>query len=292
MYKLKIIIKNVLQKNIYLYEFALFFWKIVNFPKNFFKKQINKGIKKKAFKEFETNNGLITINYNGVKAKYETSSPFDYYKIKIGSQYENAFFKKIFNKITEGMIVYDVGGSIGMYTIPFAKKVGKSGKVFVFEPTKKGFESIKKNVNLNEINNVVTYPYALSDRTSEINFYVRPDKETHSLFEKTIAPSKTGKQEITKVKAFTIDDLIKRNLAEKPNFIKIDTEGAEIKVLNGMNEIYKNLNMILVEIHKPALKLENILNPEIIIEKKLKKIGFTKFEYLSNSHLFASKKIN
>ena len=197
---------------------------------------------------------------------------------------------KIFNKITEGMIVYDVGGSIGMYTIPFAKKVGKSGKVFVFEPTKKGFE-LSKNVNLNEINNVVTYPYALSDRTSEINFYVRPDKETHSLFEKTIAPSKTGKQEITKVKAFTIDDLIKRNLAEKPNFIKIDTEGAEIKVLNGMNEIYKNLNMILVEIHKPALKLENILNPEIIIEKKLKKIGFTKFEYLSNSHLFASKKL-
>ena len=75
-----------------------------------------------------------------------------------------------------------------------------------------------------------------------------------------------------------------------PNFIKIDTEGAEIKVLDGIKKIYDNLHLILVEIHKPALKLENILNPEIVIEKKLKKIGFTKFEYIGNSHLLASKK--
>ena len=263
---------------------------MINFPKNYFNKKKNKKIKEQSFKEFKLNNGLIKVNYAGIIAKFKTSSEFDYYKIKIGSQFENIFFKKLFDRLQEGMVIYDIGGSIGMYTIPFAKKVGKTGKVFVFEPTSKGIESIKQNLTINNIDNVVVYPYAISDSTSEINFYIRPDKETHSLFEKTIAPSKTGKQKTIKVKTFTIDDLIEKNLSLAPNFIKIDTEGAEIKVLDGIKKIYDNLHLILVEIHKPALKLENILNPEIVIEKKLKKIGFTKFEYIGNAHLLASKK--
>ena len=263
---------------------------MINFPKNYLTKKKNKKIKEKSFKEFELNKGLIKINYNGIIAQFKTSSAFDYYKIKIGSQFENIFFQKLFNKVQEGMVIYDIGGSIGMYTIPFAKKVGKTGKVFVFEPTNKGIESIKQNLTINNIDNVVAYPYAISDNTSEANFYVRPDKETHSLFEKTTAPSKTGEQKTIKVKVFTIDDLIEKNLSLPPNFIKIDTEGAEIKVLDGINKTYDSLDLIFVEIHKPALKLENIFNPEIVIEKKLKKIGFTKFEYLSGAHLLASKK--
>ena len=110
------------------------------------------------------------------------------------------------------------------------------------------------------------------------------------MFEKTLASSKTGKQESIKVKTFTIDDLIEKKISLPPNFIKIDTEGAEIKVLDGIKKIHNHLDLILVEIHKTALKLENIFNPEILIENKLKKIGFTKFEYLSSAHLLASKK--
>jgi len=290
MLRFKIFLKNILHRNKNLYNFVLFFWKMINFPKNYLTKKKNKKIKEKSFKEFELNKGLIKINYNGITAQFKTSSAFDYYKIKIGSQFENIFFQKLFNKVQEGMVIYDIGGSIGMYTIPFAKKVGKTGKVFVFEPTNKGIESIKQNLTINNIDNVVAYPYAISDNTSEANFYVRPDKETHSLFEKTTAPSKTGEQKTIKVKAFTIDDLIEKNLSLPPNFIKIDTEGAEIKVLDGINKTYDSLDLIFVEIHKPALKLENIFNPEIVIEKKLKKIGFTKFEYLSGAHLLASKK--
>ena len=290
MLRFKIFLKNILQKNKNLYNLVLFFWKIINFPKNYLKKKKNKKIKEESYKEFKLNNGLIEVNSAGIIAKFKTSSKFDYYKIKIGSQFENIFFKKLFDRLQEGMVIYDIGGSVGMYTIPFAKKIGKTGKVFVFEPTSKGVESIKQNLIINNIDNVVVYPYAISDSTSEINFYIRPDKETHSLFEKTVAPSKTGEQKTIKVKTFSIDDLIEKNLSLVPNFIKIDTEGAEIKVLDGIKKIYDNLHLILVEIHKPALKLENILNPEIVIEKKLKKIGFTKFEYIGNSHLLASKK--
>ena len=289
MNQIKILLKDYLKDKERIYEFILILWKIINYPKNLFLKLRNKSIKKKYFDEFRLSNGIIEIKHGEFLSKFHTSSKFEYYKIKIGSQFENVFFEKLFKIIKKGMTIYDIGGSVGIYTIPFANKVGSDGKVFVFEPTQKGCSSIESNLKLNNLQNVTIYPYAVSDINSTSSFYIRPDKETHSLFEKTVAPSKIAAHKEIKVKTFTIDYLIEKKLTSPPNIIKIDTEGAEIKILDGMTKIINSLEYILIEIHKPALKLENIINPEKIIENKLKKLGFKKFDYLSGSHLLASK---
>tara|TARA_B100000945_G_scaffold313313_1_gene309221 strand:- start:1344 stop:2216 length:873 start_codon:yes stop_codon:yes gene_type:complete len=285
----KVQIKKKLRKNLFFFNIILFLYKLVNFPKNLFKKFKSLSIKKKAFQEYERNSGILKINYAGYDLKFKAISAKNYYHLITGSQNEHLFFKKLFNKISDGMVVYDIGGHVGMYTLPFAKIVGKNGKVFVFEPDKNGYEAIKVNLDLNNIENVKLFDCAMSDKSDLAEFFLRPDKDTHSLFEETLAPSKTGAQKKINVQSYTIDDLILRKLAPPPNFIKIDTEGAELKILNGIKKNYSSLNYIFIEIHPNALKLENILNPEEKVEEKLKEIGFNKFEYYDNIHLLAMK---
>jgi len=289
MLKIKIYLKKILKKNLYLYNIILFFYKIINYPKDYIILKKNLLIKKKSFEEFKKNNGLLKINYGGHDLKFKAFSPINYFHLKIGSQNENLFFNKLFSKIEKGMIIYDIGGHVGMYTLPFAKSVGLSGKVYVFEPEKKGYNSIKENLVLNNIENVKLYSFAVSDVTSKSSFYIRPDKDTHSLFKRTLAPSKTGNQETINIDTYTIDDLVEKNLALVPNFIKIDTEGAELKILNGIKKNYKELKYIFIEIHPDALRIENVLNPEEEIEKRLREIGFNYIEYLDNIHILAKK---
>ena len=51
-------------------------------------------------------------------------------------------------------IVFDVGANIGAFTIPFAKKVEKNGKVLAFEPQPNVHNLLKNNVKLNNLDNV------------------------------------------------------------------------------------------------------------------------------------------
>lgn len=288
MRNIKISILKFVRKIPFLYHFTILVYRIIIFPKILaYRIDFNKK-KQTAFREYETNRGLLKINYGGYDLKFKTFSAKNYWHLTIGSQGENLFFNKLFKKIKKNMIIYDIGGHVGMYTLPFAKLVGNNGKVYVFEPESIGLNSINQNLAINEIKNVKSFPFAISDKTSKSNFYVRPDKDTHSLFENSPAPSKTGKQNILNIQTYTIDDLIKKGF-EIPDFIKIDTEGAELKILDGIKLNYEKLKYIFIEIHPTALALENIKNPEEVLEKKLTDLGFGNFEYFDKTHLLANR---
>ena len=70
------------------------------------------------------------------------------------------FFKK---NIKEGDIVLDLGAHIWYFTCLFAQLVGKSGKVFSFEPEPNNFKLLKKNVEVNGYNQVTIEQKAVSD---------------------------------------------------------------------------------------------------------------------------------
>ena len=67
------------------------------------------------------------------------------------SPYPEIFHEKIYEKVTSfipksGDIVFDVGSHIGFFTINSAKKCGKKGKVFCFEPNPDTFQRLKKKI--------------------------------------------------------------------------------------------------------------------------------------------------
>ena len=60
-----------------------------------------------------------------------------------------------------GLTVYDVGGDQGLFTLFFAHRVGVTGRVIVFEPNPRSREYIRRNVQVNNFQNVRIMPLGL-----------------------------------------------------------------------------------------------------------------------------------
>lgn len=241
------------------------------------------------YKKFRLGYKIIRIKYGSITCQFEAISPKNLWHIAIGSQHENKFLPKLFDKyIKLGDVCLDIGGHTGMYTIPLALRVGEKGRVFVFEPELSGYKAILRNLSLNNLSNVQVFNMAIGNKDTVVPFYIRPDKDTHSIYE--ISPATMPKGQFsTQVKMSRIDTLVKGKKIPTPNFIKVDVEGAELEVIRGFGDVAISVRAILVEIHKDALKLLGVLDPHSELITELRGKGFGKFEYMDGIHLLARK---
>ena len=144
--------------------------------------------------------------------------------------------------IPKGGLVVEVGANMGAHTIAFANIVGSEGAVIAFEPQRLMYITLCANVAINSFYNVYCQNAAVSDAPGQILVPVLdPNKEASfgslslELFGGAGDP----------VPVTTLDDL---NVG-RCNFIKIDVEGMEQKVIaGGKNFINK---------HRPYLYVEN-----------------------------------
>ena len=76
--------------------------------------------------------------------------------LKLYGEYSEIELSIIMKFIKKGDYVFDIGSNIGAFTVPFLKKIGKSGKVFLnrFEPQKEIYEILKINVEKNKKYNI------------------------------------------------------------------------------------------------------------------------------------------
>ena len=132
--------------------------------------------------------------------------------------------------------------------------------IHAFEPHKDAFKRLKENVNINKFSNrIYLYDYALSSKNGESYL------EAKNRF----GLSQSGGAKISdkgniKVKYKIGDDLIK--IENEHIAIKIDTEGHELFVLNGIkNLLAKN---------KVFLQIEIFPQNKIDVTKFLNNLGF------------------
>ena len=173
------------------------------------------------------------------------------------------------NTIKNNEVVLDIGANIGYYTLILAKLVGDGGQVFCFEPEPNNFQKLKKNIEKNKYQNVVCENIAISNKNGEIQLYL----SERSIGQHKIYNSDAVSEKSITVKTSSLDNYFKNNkLREKISFIKIDIEGAEFFVLDGMQTILKNNKKlkILLEFDPNQIKdsgttsndLLNLLNGE------------------------------
>ena len=156
--------------------------------------------------------------------------------------YEELEAKIMEEKIKVGSIVVDVGANIGLHTLNMARIVGNTGQVFAFEPDPSNFEILRKNVKINNYQNIILEEKAVGDKHGRVTLYQSDNPGNHRLFPQTKQTKGEVEVELTSLDKYFIDS----NLAEKINFIKIDVEGLEFSVLNGMKNILKNNKKIKI----------------------------------------------
>ena len=129
-------------------------------------------------------------------------------------------------------VFLDVGANIGIYSLLAASFVGVNGRVISFEPGLKAHQRLVENITLNEFRNVTVYPSAVGNKSGYVDFLIDID-ETNRIQTKADFDIST-----VKVPSVRLDDVIQCECA----LAKVDTEGAELLVLQGAEELLKNAN--------------------------------------------------
>ena len=155
-----------------------------------------------------------------------------------------------------GMIVFDVGANIGEWTLTMANGVGAQGRVYSFEPTPFLFDALNKTVVANQFNQVIVSPYALSDKSKTMDFYIQYDEnelldarlsrlDSPADFKEWITDGKKAKK--IQVETITLDEFAVKEKLERLDFIKIDAEGYESAIVEGGLTVLKKFrpNLIL-----------------------------------------------
>ena len=214
---------------------------------------------------------VILESRNGTKIKLRVNSTdiMAFTHVWLLHEYDRTEFE-----ITNTDIVIDIGAHIGLFAL-FASQFCKNGKIYCFEPVKENFEVLESNLILNNIKNVIAVNAAISTSNEKITIYLNEDESGHSMYV-------TGTKKI-QVKSFTLQNVFDSNKLEKCNFIKIDCEGEEYKIIDSLSTPYFNkINKMCIEYHfvdtKPEL-LENMIKKlktsySIHTRKILPSIGF------------------
>ena len=159
------------------------------------------------------------------------------------------------SQIKPGMVIVDAGAHIGTFTLLASKMVGNQGKVIAIEPERNSFGQLTKNLELNKIKNVIPVNIGLSDFNGNKDFFVDKESACNS-FTLNFGRQITNKLSI-KVK--TLDSVLQEININKVDFLKIDTEGAELEILKGAQQSIigsPEIKMVIAAYHYPKEKEE------------------------------------
>jgi FkbM family methyltransferase len=151
-----------------------------------------------------------------------------------------------------GDVFIDVGSNIGSLTLAGALAVGPKGRVISLEPHPRIFKYLVDNVSMNKFENISAFNVAIGEAASFLKF-------TDSLLDDQNSVSGTGR---VQVEVKQLDVLV--DASTYPRLIKIDTEGYEVQVLLGAQEVLKRTALVYCEVNPQGLAQNHSSIEELI----------------------------
>lgn len=166
---------------------------------------------------------------------------------------------------SEGSLIFDIGANIGLFSIKMATRK-RTATVIAVEPDPENFQMLKKNLELNGIKSVIPLNMALSDRGGKLEFFVSAtNKAASSIYRHDEHMSGV------EVEANTFDCLLgKLEIAQlnREMFVKMDVEGAELRILNGAKSLAAAADVKVVMETHPDLVSQKM------VERRLRDYNF------------------
>ena len=146
-------------------------------------------------------------------------------------------------ELQKGMTIVEIGANIGYYALMEASIIGDKGKIYAIEPFPSNFDLLKRNVELNSYDNIIElHKMAISNQSGKTKLYV---SDKHNLCN-MLESDADGFVEVT---TKTFDEFI----ADKqlPDMIRMDIEGFEYYILDGMKKTMDKCNSckMFIEVH-------------------------------------------
>lgn len=136
-------------------------------------------------------------------------------------------------------ILLDIGANVGVYTVFAAHRVPR-GRVYAIEPHAGNFAVLLKTIELNQYAERITpLSVALDSESQWIEFSYNTLDQGSSGSQLATSPtsSQYGKAVSEQKLAHTVDELIRSGAMKTPTVVKIDVDGNELNILNGMHNL-------------------------------------------------------
>lgn len=185
-----------------------------------------------------------------------------------GSKDEYEFDSVIRPMLTEDDIVLDFGAHIGLFSLLVSQYVDT---VHSFEPDKVNCEYMLRNIELNNIVNVLSYSYALAGQDGQRDFLIScKSPACNSFFEYPFFNDNGESAVVRKVDCVTLEEAFICCDIDFCKLIKMDIEGAEFEVLLDLpKHMFERIGIFILEVHNQVTEYT-----EQDITKKLEENGF------------------
>lgn len=158
--------------------------------------------------------------------------------------YEPHELKILSRHVRPGMTVVDVGANYGLHSVYCAQLVGPRGHVYSFEPFRRSFNELVKNIRINAIEDRITAEQmGLSNTQGKVKLFVSPalGGGATSMRERWAGTNYTETATLT-----TLDHYVSIHKIPCVDVIKCDVEGAEMLVFSGAKEVLRRWHPVVL----------------------------------------------
>ena len=198
---------------------------------------------------------------------------------------EFAFLDRI---LRPGMTFLDVGANDGIFAVFAASRVGPDGTVWAFEPSSREVARLQFNLDLNHLS-VRVFPIALADVSGQANLTVAGyEHEAHNTLGAFAYQGIEAKGTETVV-VRQLDAVLQDNPLPRIDVIKLDVEGAELRVLRGaISTLERYRPYILFEVSEKSLHHQNSTREELLTFLQSQRYRLYTFDPLTGLPMAAS----
>jgi FkbM family methyltransferase len=230
----------------------------------------------------------LTYSLGNIHARFQAQDALELRILEGTWLGEQNMLRGVLSKLAPGDVFLDGGSNLGLFTVFAAQTVGPQGVVYAFEPEDTAHGRLVENVRLNNLTNVKVFKKALSNGRGNRKLLA---DNSHGVSQSArVSEDGEGGESIETV---DFDWLVDEQKLSLPAVIKLDVEGHEYAVLQGMRRSICDPGCVAMfcEVH-PMFLPENV-NTEMVLNS-IASSGFTvvsKTERAKrNLHIIADKK--
>ena len=178
--------------------------------------------------------------------------------------YEPDLRKVLEQFVRPGMAVYDVGANVGVFSLFALNRITESGHLYAFDPEKNNLRYLLETRASNHYSNFTVEQVGVGDKTETLFF----DRRGGAMSGRIIKSAGSDENTIA-MDVVSLDDYVYARNNRPPDLLKIDVEGHEVKVIDGMKKILRDYAPIIV------CELHHALEPAVVnIHATLAEFGY------------------
>ncbi len=165
--------------------------------------------------------------------------------LSLGPLFERTEMRLAAKLLKPCMKVVDAGANIGLYSLLAAKRVGEDGRIWSFEPSQITYSLFLDNLSLNGVTTVAAHRLALSDFAGELT--LRSERGLGDLYRHLDYTGKVAEGDaVETVGVDTLDGFATAQKIDRIDFLKIDVEGGEYRLLKGAQRLLSQSPNVIV----------------------------------------------